>query len=151
MFSLRILSVTAALFISACDQDPEVAVPDRSPPEGSVMYGAYEGKIPCTECERVKVRLTLHRDADDNSATTYVLERIFVGDGNDRLVTQGEWTEEVGAPVDPDGTVVLLDTQTPDDFRRYLAVGDDLLLLLDSQLEPLVGNSQHSFTLSRTE
>jgi hypothetical protein len=47
--------------------------------------------------------------------------------------------------------IVVLDEQTPEEFRRFLSVGDNLLLLLDAQLEPRVGNEQHSFTLSRTE
>lgn len=151
MLFVRVFSLIATLMLASCDPSAEPVIPDRSPPEGSVMHGVYEGKIPCEDCERVKVRLTLHRSADDGSPTSYLLERILVGKGDDRHVTQGEWSEDVGAPVDPDGAVYLLDSQTPDDFRRYLAVGDDLLLQLDAELEPRVGNSVHSFTLSRTE
>jgi hypothetical protein len=125
--------------------------PDRRPPPGSRMHGVFEAKVPCADCQLVKVRLTLHRDIADGLPTTYVLERIYVGKGNDRHTTRGQWSEATGARVDPEGFIVALDDATPDEFRRFLAVGDDLLLMLDAELEPRVGDNVHSFTLSRTD
>lgn len=107
--------------------------------------------MPCSDCQLIKVRLTLHRSAQDGSPTDYVLERIYVGKGNDRHTTRGTWTESSGARVDPEGKLVELDANSPEDFGRLLALGENLMLILDAELEPRVGDAAHSFTLSRTE
>jgi hypothetical protein len=94
--------------------------------------------------------LTLHRSAQDDSPSAYLLERVEVGHGNDRLITRGTWTTGADTPAGSCNPVVQLDG-SPDDFTRYLAVGANLLLMLDATLAPRVGNAVHSFTLSRTE
>ncbi len=94
--------------------------------------------------------LTLHRDAQTLAPTSYVLERINVGNDDARLITEGTWTTAVGSPVDERLAVAVLATAPPG-FTRYLMLGANLLLVLDDKLEPRVGNALYSFTLSRTE
>ena len=60
----------------------------------SAPYGVFEGRVPCDSgapCERVKVRLTLFRNPETLGPTDYMLERIYVGMGNDRTTTRGRW------------------------------------------------------------
>lgn len=149
-------SAIAALFFltaaAACgDADPPGAPPpDLRPPLGSTRYGIFEGKVPCDGCEKIKTRLTLHRSAQDNRPTTYVLERVSVGIGNERLIDTGAWTTSSGSRVDPNSTVAMLDGG-PEGFANYMMVGPNLLLMLDGRREPRVGNAVYSFTLSRTD
>jgi hypothetical protein len=138
------------VLMACAEEAPASPVPNLEPPAGSVRFGIFEGKVPCSGCERIKMRLTLHRDERDDSPTVYVLERIEVGHGNERLISRGTWTTAEGSPTAPCATVVTLDG-SPDAFRRYLLLGTNLLLMLDQNLEPLVGNDVHSFTLSRTK
>ena len=122
---------------------PPLAQPGRAD-----LFGVFEGRVPCTDCERVKVRLTL--SADDAAPTDYVLELIHVGQGDERQVSEGSWRIESGAAADPDATTYVLDEHAPEGYRRYLAVGDDILFFLDADGRLVVGDAGHSFTLSRT-
>jgi hypothetical protein len=112
------------------------------------LYGVFEGRIPCVDCERVKVRLTL--STDDAAPTDYVLELIHVGQGDARQVSEGSWRIESGAAADSDAATYVLDEHAPEGYRHYLAVGDDILLFLDAAGRLVVGDAGHSFTLSRT-
>jgi hypothetical protein len=55
-----------------------------------------------------------------------------------------------GSPTDAEAVVVQLDTAPPE-FHRYQRVGKEILLMLDAGDRPLVGDAQHSFTLSQTQ
>jgi hypothetical protein len=48
MFATRlVLLLLASIPLAACDEPGDAtAVPDRSPPPGSFMHGAFEGKVP---------------------------------------------------------------------------------------------------------
>jgi hypothetical protein len=48
------------------------------------------------------------------------------------------------------GLAYRLDASAPADFSTYLPVGGDILLFLNPDLYPRVGDASHSFTLSRT-
>jgi hypothetical protein len=139
----------AVLIFSGCGPEVEPR-PIVTAPMGSRLYGVFEGKTPCDDCERIKFALTLFVDETSGRSTTYVLERIYVGKGNDRTVTEGDWGRFTGIPLDADARYYAL-AGTEEDVGRYLAVGENLLLLLDSNYEPRVGNASHSFTLSRTQ
>jgi hypothetical protein len=121
------------------------------PPAGSVMYGVFEGRTPCPDCEKIKTGLTLHQSAKKKTPTTYVLQRVSVGKGNDTTVNQGKWKKFAGKGKYRNMTVIQLGGDVPPEYSHFLLVGDNLLLLLDADLEPRVGDSGFSFTLSRTE
>lgn len=144
-----LVAISLQLCVTTCG-DRATAPPDLTAPQGSELYGTFEGRVPCANCERIKVGLTLHRRVGDASPATYVLQQIFVGIGNERHVSKGTWTIIRGSAIDPDARVYLLDAHAPEEARRYMAVGDDLLLMLDDALVPRVGDAAHSFTLSRT-
>ncbi len=131
------------------------------PPTGSTQYAVFQGRTPCGDCQLVKMSLTLFRSSD-GIPTAYRLARSFVGKGNDRYVTEGEW-KSVSAGGHP--VVYQLDANSPADLASYgdrappgvgspvaafLPIGDDILLLLDQNFKPRVGDGAFSFTLSRT-
>jgi hypothetical protein len=93
----------------------------------------------------------LFRNPKTLGPTDYMLERIYVGQGNDRTTTRGRWQVlETGVP-DRWGAAYRLDDETPPDFATYLPIGSDVLLFLRPDLQPRVGNASFSFTLSRTQ
>jgi hypothetical protein len=148
-----VLGAAAVVLAAACSSaEPAGADLDalRAPPEGSRALGVFEGKTPCADCERVKVRLTLFEDIRTRTPTEYVLERIYVGNGDDRTVSEGTWRTTTGAPTDAEAIVVDLRSTAPPEFRRFQRVGDDILLILGQDDQPRVGNAEHSFALSRT-
>ncbi len=129
-------------------------------PASSIQYGVFQGRTPCGDCQLVKMSLTLYR-SPDGAATVYRLARGFVGKGNDRYLTEGKWMS-VSAGDHP--VVYRLDSNSPTELASYgdrvppgvgrvaafLPIGNDILLLLDRNLEPRVGDGAFSFTLSRT-
>lgn len=114
------------------------------------FFGVFEGRVPCTDCERVKVVLILYQDPATKTPTTYVLERIDVGKGNERYITKGSWTTAHGTKTDPEAVVYRLDTEAPEGFRLYQAIDKSILLFLKEDLSLKVGNAGHSYTLSKT-
>lgn len=119
-------------------------------PGDSSVLGVFEGRIPCAGCERVKVRLILRQDPATKKPTTYVLERINVGEGDARHITNGTWEVSRGTQVDPGATVYRLSAEAPDGFRFYQAVDANILLFLDEDMRLKVGDASHGFTLSKT-
>lgn len=129
-------------------------------PASSIPYGIFQGRTPCGDCQLVKMSLTLYR-SPDGAPAVYRLARSFVGKGNDRYFTEGKWisVSAGGHPV-----VYQLDANSPTELASYgdrlppglgraaafLPIGDDILLLLDQNLKPRVGDGGFSFTLSRT-
>ncbi|MCY1075109.1 copper resistance protein NlpE N-terminal domain-containing protein [Archangium lansingense] len=151
----NLLTLAAIAFVGlSCvtDGSEQPADPGRLlPPTGSYRYGVFEGRVPCGDCERIKVGLALHRNESDGSPSRYYLERIYVGKGNERYPSSGTWTTSVGTPWDADAVVIHLDDSAPPEFATYLLVDEKVLLFLDPSLELQVGNAGHSFTLSRTQ
>lgn len=150
----HILGLLAVLaLIAGCAQAPPLAIDLaelRKPPSGTTLWGAFEGKVPCSGCERVKVAITLHQHSGSGEPASYVLELIHVGRGDERAISTGSWTRSAPFPSAAGPTaIVRLDASAPALQRTYLAVGQNILLMLDERLEPQVGDPQHGFTLSR--
>ncbi len=118
---------------------------------GDPILGFFVGRTPCPDCQAMKVALVLYYNPETSSPTTYWLGLVFVGKGNDRTVYQGNWTIQHGIKEYPEAVVYQLDANTPEDLRSYWHVNKDILLPLDKDMNPKVGNSAWGFMLSRTE
>lgn len=135
-------------YFSSCSKSSTVNTdnPDFIPPDS--LIGVFEGKIHCADCQQTKVRLTLYLNKDKSPG--YLLERVYVGKGNDVTKTSGSWTVSKGINIDPDAVVYQLDGNSPAEFGSYYAVDNNLLLFLDENKNLRVGDAAHSYTLSRT-
>lgn len=142
------LSVTGFYF-SSCSKAStgNTDNPDFIPPDS--LVGVFEGKIHCADCQQTKVRLTLYGNKDNSRG--YLLERVYVGKGNDVTKTSGSWTISKGINIDPDAVVFQLDSNSPAEFGSYYLVDNNLLLFLDENKNLKVGDAAHSYTLSRTK
>lgn len=155
--TVALVAVLAAVLVGGFFAVRALAFDEPAPGPPSVVdtadpsfFGVFEGRVPCADCERVKVRLVLRRDPETNAPTTYVLERINVGQGNARHTTTGRWTITRGAKGNPRAAVYRLGAQAPAGFRLYQVADDNILLLLDDGMRLKVGDAGHSYTLSRT-
>jgi hypothetical protein len=114
----------------------------------------FEGRTPCgpvaTEftgfpaqnCEKIKWRLTLYRDAASGNPTTYTF------DGT-RTKRQGRWTIEHRAGPEKNWTVYHLATDRVARGLSLLSVDDSVLLLLGPDRKVLVGDASWSYALNR--
>jgi hypothetical protein len=126
-------------------------------PEQVVVDQDFEGRMLCIDltyeftkfppspsCIKLKMRLTLHRDAATGLPTSYFL----LGTETTR---EGTWTESRGTAADPNGIVYRLALDTPERFIAFLSADENHLFLLDENLNLVVGDALWSFTLSRTD
>lgn len=114
---------------------------------GDPILGVFEGRIPCADCEKIKVALVLYQNPETKAPTTYWLGRVFV---DDLTVTQGTWTIRQGIKEYPEAVVYELDSNTPEDFRSYWRVNENIMLPLDQNMILKVGNASWGYMLSRT-
>ena len=139
-----------AVFTSACGSQDAAPPPSPTTIPEAALVGVFEGRFPCADCERLKTSLTLLQDPTSNVPTTYERREVFVGRDNTVHDTRGAWRIRRGASTDADAIVLELDPDESESLVHYLKVDENILLLLDEQLRPRVGNASHSFTLSRT-
>jgi len=121
---------------------------------GDPAAADFEAHVPCAidpapdaTCQRVKLGLVLYRDAVTGEPSTYVMSIVRVGVSDEREVRQGRWRVETGMALDADAAVYRL-TDAPSHVGAFWAVGDNLLLLLDADGMPRVGDAGYSYTLS---
>lgn len=119
---------------------------------GDKILAAFAGRIPCSfpRCDKMKVTLVIYQDRETHEPTTYWLGYIGVGDGNnERTVHQGKVILRTGVMEYADAKVYELDGHTAADLRMYWRVNDDILLPLDANRTPKIGNAAWGFMLSR--
>ena len=154
---LKTVLLTSSLLIAASACATKPGTPPAFAPwypsnnqVGDPIFGVFEGRVPCGDCEVIKLGLALYWNPDAQSPTTYQMSRVHVGKGNDRTVNEGSWVITSGTSLDPQAVVYQLDSLSPPEFRSFLAIGDHILLVLDDAMNPRVGNAAWSYALSRT-
>lgn len=122
---------------------------------GDPVFAVFEGRTPCVgqmaipDCNKIKVGLALYQNAQTQLPTTYLLARVGVGTGNDRITNAGTLTITHGTALDPQASVYQLDSNAPQEFRSYWAIGQDILFILDQDMAPRVGDAAYSYVLNR--
>lgn len=118
---------------------------------GEPVFGVFESRIPCPDCERMKFGLVIYKDAQTNMATSYFMSRIFVGKGNERTTNKGQLTTEAGTQLDSLAIVYQLDSNAPEEFKLFWKISEDILFILDKNLMPRVGDAGYGYVLNRVE
>jgi len=113
---------------------------------GDPLFAVYESRVPCADCQAIKLGLALYRDRATQAPATYRMVRVYVGKGNDRLEDRGAWSAVPAAPFD----VYRLDAAAPAEFRSFWAIGQDILFVLDGSGVPRVGTAGFGYALNRT-
>jgi hypothetical protein len=118
---------------------------------GNPIFVVFEGRVPCTipKCTVTKVQLVLYQNQETGAPATYWLGLVHVGLGNERIVTEGAWEIQHGVNQYPEGVVYKIDSKTDVAFQYYWRVSDRILLILDENLSPKVGNAAWNYALSR--
>jgi len=144
--------------------EPPASVPDpptRPPlppvPEGSSVFGVFDGRTPCHElvieftkitpfpgCMKIKWRLTLYQDSATGAPSTY----LYYGTSTLR---EGPWRIVRGMAGDSDAVVYQLQLDNAGQPVSFLSVDENHLFLMDRAMHLLVGNELFSYTLSRTD
>ena len=119
---------------------------------GDPLFGVFEGRAPCgaEDCSALQIGLALYRDDVTWVPTTYRLVRVYVGKSDEQHVNEGVWRVDGEVEGYPDAVVYELVSSTPGEFESFWAINDDLLLILDEDGKPRVGDAGFGYLLSRT-
>jgi hypothetical protein len=116
---------------------------------GDGVFAVFESRIPCDDCEKIKFALALYMDSETKMPTTYQMARVYVAKGNDRTINTGTWTITHGTSLNSQAVVYRLDTNAPQEFQFFWAIGEDILFILDQEMNPRVGTAGYSYALNR--
>jgi hypothetical protein len=120
--------------------------------DGEPILAVFEGRIPgkAFDCEKLKLVIVLYQNRETKAASTYWLGYVGVGNGsNDRIVSQGVVTTRHGVQGYPEAVVYELDSATHPELRFYWRVNEDIVLPVDENMSPKVGNAAWGTMLSR--
>lgn len=98
--------------------------------------GTYTGILPCADCEGIRTSLTLKGDE------TYTLTAVYLGKDNEvphRQSGSFTWSE--------DGGSIAIDTE--DSGLRYYKVGEEVLIQLDMEGQPITGDLAAMYRLEK--
>jgi hypothetical protein len=120
------------------------------------LFGVFEGRTPCgpiatgftgfpaRNCEKIKWRLTLYRDAAARRPTTWIY------DGT-RTTRRGRW--EIAPVPGADGSRAMYHLKAEGGGRvlSLLSIDETVLLLLDRELKVVAGDASWSYALNRVK
>jgi hypothetical protein len=151
--------IAAVLTLLLAARDSEAGVLGSAgstvPQARESVLGTFEGRTPCgpialqftgfpaENCEKIKWKLTLYSDATSGAPTRYEFQ-------GTRATRRGAWSVVRGTAGNRDAMVYRLEFGPRGSTICLQTIDDRVLLLLDSDRRPLVGDASWSYTLSRT-
>ena len=133
-------------------------------PADTSIAGVFEGRTPCNSalreineipangCGIVKCRLTLYLDAKTHEPATFLLQTVYVGNGDDnKYSVTGKWKLMQGPEHDPAAVFYQLEPGSPKSqtIFKLLKADNNILFFLDNDNNFLVGDQYTSYTLNR--
>jgi hypothetical protein len=146
-------AVEASLAMSAPDMSYKIAPLATGP----AVFAVFEGRTPChgiardlrmpqhAGCMKAKWRVTLYQNPETSAPTTYKVEGTLYREG----AGEGAWKMTRGAKPHSDANVYRLDPSGTGTALFLWGADENVLFFLNQNREPLVGNSEFSYTLNR--
>ena len=111
----------------------------------------FEGTLPCADCQGIKTKLILYQNKIKNQYSTYKLQEIYLGQGNDKTFeTVGKWSALKGTIQDPKAIIYQLAVQNDDpedsDVINYLVVDKNTIKLIDDEMNEFDSKSDYTLT-----
>lgn len=150
--SICFLSTTVSLY--AQDAKPFATYVGTSPC-GNILK-PFLGVANETECDFTKWTLTLYQPKTNRPAMVKLVYRYGVSKPNTsgfmdekRAEFEGHWTIQKGTKTKPNATVYQITIHKLDKNLLFVKLNDNLIHLLDSQRNLMIGNAGHSYTFSK--
>jgi len=163
--SIFILPVLLFTMTNAC--------PQNTSGENPSVSGVFVASTPCSQgtrplpgmpvnadCKLIEWKLVLYQDEVKKTPARYKLRCIYglpeqgttglVGGGK-IIELEGQWTIVKGTASKPRAIIYQLHDPETDQTISFLKLSDDLLHLLDSDLNLMIGSAAWSYTLNRTK
>lgn len=114
------------------------------------VKAVFESRVPCKDCQRIKLAVALYGKPQDSFPTTYAMSLIYVGKNDDRLTHTGSVILKYGTFLDNTHTVYQL-SDAADGFQYFWKMTDSLLFVLDGKFKPKVGDAGQGYVLNRVK
>ncbi len=147
-----LITTTLVLLLIGCKKDQGSPLPHWYPETnelGDPVSGVFESTIPCEDCERLKFSIVIYENAQTHLLTTYLMSRIYVGKSDERITNAGSIIISTGTSLDSLRTIYRLTSGAPAEFQSFWKIDEHLLLILDENLTPMVGDAGYEFVLNR--
>lgn len=137
--------VLCCLLIFSCDIPPneksnqtiETQTIDHSTSQNALDYaGVYNGKIPCADCEGIKIKLVI------NDNKTYQKYSVYLGKSTDTLSEKGEFSWNAT------GTSIYLTAENGG--KQGYVVRENALVVLDQEGNIIRGELEDLYILTKT-
>lgn len=150
-FNKLLMVITIMFFMVSCKKDDDIIQPwyPETNTNGQTVLAVYENRIPCPDCERLKLALVVYGNTQTNQPTAYLMSRIYVGKNNDRLTNAGDVNITQGTSLDSLHIVYQLTSGAPAEYQSFWKINEDLLFILDENLTPRVGDAGHGYVLNK--
>ena len=124
--------------------------------DGGESETVFDGRTPCVDlgradlpftdgCLKLKWRITLRRDPRTNRPASYMIESTL----NRRQSVEGKWTLVNGTHANPRALILQLDPDIADKTISFLVGDENVIFFLNKEEQPLAGNEDFGFALSR--
>ena len=147
-----LMTIAILFFVISCKKDQAANLAPWYPEtnaNGDSVLGVFENRIPCADCERLKFSLVIYQNDQSGLPSTYIMSRIFVGNGDDRFVNTGNVSITRGTSLDSLHIVYQLVSGAPEEYQSFWKIDDNLLFILDANLTPKVGDAGYGYVLNR--
>ena len=105
----------------------------------------YHWKV-SNDCFKLKWKLTLNRDSVTYRPTTFSIRKVVDNVPNDIF---GIWSIKKGIKNNPNATIILLNSENPNQTISLLVGDSNILFFLHKDNSLFVGNENFSFTLNK--
>ena len=121
----------------------------------STIDGVFEGITPCNKanCEMEIWKVTFNPDSTYALTTFYGMSQpgtLEIKGGGTKINMEGNWTITEGTRVNPKAVVLQLHTDNSPNSISFLKVSDNIIHVVDTNKNMMVGNGSWAYTLSRT-
>jgi len=131
------------------------------PKTDSVLLGVFDGRTVCSAdllqlngikrgCNRIKWQLTLFQDPQTHTPATFQIKSVYVGVDDNVYTKTGKWEIKQGINSTPIVYLLKPEGDTRSVALAFLKADDNILFFLDKDLNLMVGNGDHSYTLNRS-
>lgn len=118
---------------------------------GDSILSVFESRVPCPDCERLKIALAVYGNPKIQLPSTYAMARVYVGKNNERIINSGKIIVRKGTSLDPSHIVYHLETGAPPEFQDFWKINDSILFVLNEDLSPKVGDAGQGYAINRVK
>lgn len=147
---LGTILISASCTKTQVDKMPSTPWYPEKNESGELVKAVYESRVPCSDCQRLKLAVAFYAKPQDSIPSSYIMSRVYVGKSDDRHTDKGNVVLKYGTSLDSNHKVYQL-TNAVNNFKNFWQMTDSLLFVLDDKFSPRVGDAGQGYVLNRVK